>query len=266
MKELVIIKLGGSVVSDKSKSRGVFRKKIVERLAGEILKAKKVRDFDLIIVHGAGSFGHPVAKKYNLHKGYLGPKSSEGFVLTKKAMFELSMLIWELLSKIGLNSCVVEPSAVIVAVGGKINTFNTEFIENLLSKNIVPVLFGDAVFDEKMGVSIISGDLMVSYLANKFKADKVIFVSDVDGVFDKNPKVYKDAKLIGEVNEKNYKEIIKNMDIYNKNDISGEMKGKILTIRDALGNTKVEIINGFKPDSLVNSLTKRLTVGTVISF
>lgn len=254
------------MITDKSKSRGIFRKKIVERLAKEIKEAKKVRDFDLILVHGAGSFGHPLAKKYNLHKGYFGSKSSEGFALTKKAMFELSLLIWEVLCKVGLVSCIVEPSAVIVADGGRIKTFNTKFIENLLDKKIIPVLFGDAVFDEERGVSIISGDLMVSHLAKKFKAEKVIFVSDVDGVFDKNPKVYKDAKLIGEVNENNYKKIIKNMEIHNKNDISGEMKGKILAIRDELGKTRVEIINGFKSDSLVNSLTKRLRVGTVILF
>lgn len=266
-RKLVIIKLGGSVITDKSRSRGVFRKQIVERLAREILNAKKVRNFELIIVHGAGSYGHPLAKKYNLHKGYLGSKSSEGFALTKKAMFELSLLIWDSLSKVGLNSCVVEPSAVIVASGGSIENFNTEFIENLISKKIIPVLFGDTVFDEQTGFSIISGDLMVSYLAKKFRADKVIFVSDVDGVFDKNPKVYKDAKLIVEVNEKNYKKIITNMAIYNENDISGEMKGKILSIRDELGDTSVEIINGFKSKRLVDSLlSTRQGIGTRFGF
>lgn len=266
MRDLIVIKLGGSVITDKSKSHGVFRKKVVERLAREIFQAKKQKDFDLILVHGAGSFGHPIAKKYNLHTGYLGSKSSEGFVLTKKAMFDLLLLIWESLSKAGLNSCVVEPSAVIVAEGGRIKTFNTEFIENLLGKKIIPVLFGDAVVDKKMGFSIISGDLMVSYLAKKFKSDKVIFVSDVDGVFDKNPKVYSHAKLIGEVNEKNYKKIIKNMEIYNKNDISEEMKGKLLAIRKNLVGTKVEVINGLKPNFLLNSLKNGLRVGTVILF
>lgn len=265
MKDLVIVKLGGSVISDKSKSRGVFRKKIVERLAGEIKRAKKIRDFDLIIVHGAGSFGHPLAKKYNLHKGYSGPRSSEGLVLTKKAMFELTMLIWGSLSKVGLGSCVVEPSAVIVADGGRIKTFNTEFIENLLDKKIIPVLFGDAVFDEKIGVSIVSGDLMVSHLARKFKAEKIIFVSDVDGVYDKNPKVNKDARIIGVINNMNYKQVAKKMEVYNKNDVSGEMKGKLLTIKKDLGGFEVTIINGFSKNVLFKTFMGQNT-GTTVRF
>lgn len=266
MHNLVIVKLGGSVITDKAKSHGVFRRKVVERLALEIRSAKRQKDFDLIIVHGAGSFGHPLAKKYNLHKGYLGSESSEGFALVKKGMFELTMLIWQVFADADLVSCVVEPSSLIIGSKGKIKSFDTEFIENLLSKKITPVLFGDAVFDEKMGFSIISGDLMVSYLAKKFKANRVIFVSDVDGVFDKNPKVYNDAKLIGEVNEKNYKKIIKNMEIYNKDDISGEMKGKILSIRDGLKGNIVEILNGFVSKRLTDSLVDKSRIRTRISF
>lgn len=255
------------MITDKAKPHGVFRRKVVERLASEIVSLKKRRDFDLIIVHGAGSFGHPVAKKYNLHKGYLDTKSSMGFSLTKKAMFELTMLIWQVFADVGLVSCVVEPSAVITAFSGKVKSFNTEFIENLLLKKITPVLFGDAVFDEKMGFSIISGDLMVSHLAKKLNANKVIFVSDVDGVFDKNPKVYKDAKLISEISEKNVRQIIKNMQVFNKNDISGEMKGKIEAIKTDLDGVEVEIINGFKSKRLTDSLlSKRQGAGTHFAF
>lgn len=267
MRKLVIIKLGGSVITDKSRPRGFFRRKVVERLALEIKQVKKKKDFDLIIVHGAGSFGHPLANKYRLQNGYLDSKSSEGFSLTKKAMFELTLLIWKVFAEKGLISCVVEPSAVIIGSKARIISFNTDFIDNLLSKGIIPVLFGDAVFDKKMGVSIISGDLMVSYLAKKFKADKVIFVSDVDGIFDKNPKVYRNAKLVKEINEKNWHQVMENMEVFNKNDVSGEMKGKIEAIKRGLSGINVEIINGFKSKKLVDSLlSRKRDSGTSFSF
>lgn len=264
-KSLVIIKLGGSVITDKASHKPIFRKKEVKRLVGEIVAAMKKKNFDLILVHGAGSFGHPVAKRYNIHKGYLGKESSRGFALTKKALSDLNQLFWQECLSGGLVSCVVEPSAVIESANGKIQKFDTAFIENLVRKAIVPILFGDAVFDSKMGFSICSGDAIVSYLARKFKASKVIFVSDVEGVYDKSPKLFKDAKLIPEVNEENFEGVLKSMVVHNKNDVSGEMRGKIIAAKNDLGGFKVRIINGLSPRTLEAVLGGN-RVGTSILF
>ncbi len=263
-RKLVIIKLGGSVITDKSKSKGVFRKKDVQRLALEISQVKKKQDFDLIIVHGAGSFGHPIAKKYNLHKGYLGPKSSEGFALTKQAMLELGFLVWRELARAGINACVVIHSVVIKTSGRRISKFDTEFIEDLIRKRIAPVLFGDAVFDEKDGFSIVSGDVMVAYLSKKLKAAKVVYISNVDGVFDRNPKTNRSAKLIPVINSKNYKEIVGAIEMNNKNDTSGEMRGKLEAIKQELSGKEVQIINGLRGLRLKEALSDEATPSTTI--
>ena len=57
---MYIIKLGGSVITDKRKEN-YFKKDIVDNLAKVIKKANK----KTIIIHGAGSFGHIIADKYN---------------------------------------------------------------------------------------------------------------------------------------------------------------------------------------------------------
>jgi isopentenyl phosphate kinase len=267
-RSLIVIKLGGSIITEKSRSKPVFRKKVVERICSEISSAKKKQDFDLILIHGGGSYAHPVAKRYELNKGYLGPKSSVGFALTKKALLDLSLLVLETLLATGLNASIVDSSDIIIASNGKIKTFDTRHIKNLLTKGIIPVLFGNVMTDNLMGFSIISGDQIASYLAKIYKASKVIFVSDVDGIFDRNPKIHKNAKLVQEINDKNYKDVVRNMESHNVNDVTGEMKGKILAIKKSLGGIKVFITNGQNPKNVLKSLLnhKRLGFGTVINF
>ncbi len=268
VRNLVIIKLGGSVITDKTSQKKIFRKEVVERLAREIKTAKNKGNFNLILIHGAGSFGHPLAKKYRLNEGFLNSRSSEGYAKTKIGVIELNFLVFRELERANLRACIVESSAVTTAVSGKIKKIDTEFIEFLLAQDIIPILSGDVVIDQRTGYSIISGDQIVSHLAKSFKADRVVFVSDVDGVFDKDPKVYPDAKLIPEINKKNYRSIIKNMRVKNKKDVTGEMKGKILSIKRGLQGVKVIITNGQIRGNVLKSLVDSNTqkIGTILRF
>ena len=267
-KKLVIVKLGGSVITDKTAKKGLFRKDVVERLAREIKTAKDRGKFSLILVHGAGSFAHPIARKYRLNEGYIDTLSSEGFARTKIGVMELNLLVWQELAKVNLPACIVESSAVIRAKSGRIEELDTKFIEMLLAQDIIPLLSGDVVIDEKMGFSIISGDQIVAFLAKRFDAKKVVFVSDVDGIFDKDPKVYPDARLMPEINDRNYRNIIEKMKVKNKKDVTGEMKGKILSIKRGLQGVKVIITNGERPGNVLKSLVnnKNQSFGTVIKF
>ena len=75
---MYIIKLGGSVITDKTKEN-CYKKEIVDNLVKEIKKANK----KTIIVHGAGSFGHIIADKYNLNEGHRSSDQLLGFSLTQ---------------------------------------------------------------------------------------------------------------------------------------------------------------------------------------
>lgn len=264
-KDLVIIKLGGSVITDKSKARGGFRKSVIRRLAKEILDAKKKKDFDLILVHGAGAYAHYLTKKYRIAEGYLGGQSAVGYAHIKNELFRLNNLVWSECLLVGLAVCTVQPSAVIFTENGRIKNFDMRLIEVLLKMGIAPLLLGDDTIDEKRGIAILSGDKTMAYLARKFAARKVIFVSDVEGVFNKNPKIHKDAKLIKEINNKNFRKIIGSMEIYNKNDASGEMKGKLLAIAGELKEVGVRIVSGLRNQALKEALLGR-NIGTKIKF
>lgn len=267
-KKLIVLKLGGSVITDKTSNKGLFRKKVVKRLAREIKTAWDKQKFSLILVHGAGSFAHPIAKKYRLNEGYLDTHSSEGFAKTKIGVIKLNLLVWQELARAGLKACIVEAGAVIKAESSRIKEFDTEFIEFLLAQDIIPLLSGDVVLDQKLGFSIMSGDQIASYLAKKFMAKKVIFVSDVDGVFEKDPIIYKYAKIIPVINTKNYQNIIEKIETKNTNDVTGEMRGKILSIKKSLAGIEVLITNGQRPGNVLKSLVDSSTqkIGTILRF
>ena len=62
--ELILLKLGGSLLTDKDKPNSI-RKDVVKSAIQQIINA----DEKIILIHGGGSFGHPLAKKYNISEG-----------------------------------------------------------------------------------------------------------------------------------------------------------------------------------------------------
>jgi isopentenyl phosphate kinase len=64
-------------------------------------------------------------------------------------------------------------------------------------------------------------------------AEKIIEVSDVEGIFTANPKINKNARLIPEINRKNYQDIQKCLSGSTAADVTGGMKQKYLELLDA---------------------------------
>jgi isopentenyl phosphate kinase len=62
MKELVIVKFGGSVITTKTEKKQMNRRNL-NLISNEIAVACKSTNKNLIIVHGGGSYGHPLARR-----------------------------------------------------------------------------------------------------------------------------------------------------------------------------------------------------------
>ena len=97
-RETVVVKLGGSVVTDKA-SPFTYRGNAVISLSKE-MAASQLR---LVVVHGGGSFGHPVAKQYGLSSRASSVWSAEGVSRTRAAMFRLNKLVCSSMSEAGLS-------------------------------------------------------------------------------------------------------------------------------------------------------------------
>ena len=85
----IIVKLGGSVITVKEREFTPDTR-IIERVAQELASAMPQ---SLIVIHGGGSFGHPVAKKYRVIEGYHTPEQLLGFSKTRQAMMALNKLL-----------------------------------------------------------------------------------------------------------------------------------------------------------------------------
>ena len=143
----------------------------------------------------------------------------------------------------------------------KLKYIDLKCFEESISIGLTPVTFGDIVFDDELGFSICSGDILVLNLSRYFKPEKVIFVIDEDGIFDKDPKRYKDAKLLREIK---YNDLpVAEKSIYT--DVTGGMGGKIEVIREiAKEDIDVLVVNGNKRDRLFGSLIGKRVKGTLV--
>ncbi len=186
-----ILKIGGSVITDKNGELSAKTGEI-DRLTQEIRQANVK---NLIIVHGGGSFGHPAAERYAIKSGYKEESQKIGFSQTHHYMTVLNGLFMDALIWHDVPSMSITPSSCIITENGRIRSFEDAPLRTLMKMNFTPVLYGDAVFDTKIGFTILSGDQLVSALALRFNATRIIMGVDEDGVYDADPKAQKTAKL-----------------------------------------------------------------------
>jgi isopentenyl phosphate kinase len=264
-KQLVIVKLGGSAITAKDDSRPEVNSANLERLAEEIAEARKESNTSLFIVHGAGPFGHVPAKKYELNSGLKSPGQVMGISETHQSMEELDYIVVAALRKKGIPAIAFQPSAGGVLKNGKLVRFPLDVIQKMLDAGLVPVSYGDVLIDEEKGVGILSGDRLVPYLAEKLEADRVILVADVPGIFDKDPKRNKDARIIRELGRKSVRQI-REIGAAKGTDVTGGMKGKLdELLRLADMGIESEIISGFVPGDLKRTLLGERGAGTIIN-
>lgn len=240
---MILIKLGGSIITDKSQYR-TFSKDCVARLCDEIARSGK----KVIVVHGAGSFGHVLAKKHRLQDGYSEKSQILAAAQVQHDVRELSsMVVAEMLAK-NIPAVSVPPGSCFVMDNGKLVAENTETIEALAHMGIMPVMFGDVVMDRKKGFGICSGDQAMEVLCDVFKPEKVVFVSDIDGLYDKDPKSHRDAKLIPAVTAEILNGIERTMGV---DDVTGGVAAKMeAMLRMCDGKRECVLINGSVPGRL----------------
>jgi len=251
---MFILKLGGSVITDKSVENS-FKKDIVERLALEIKKANK----EVIIIHGAGSYGHILAKKYDLNNGYKNEEQKLGFAKTHTNVQHLNTIILKSLQEKNIAAVSIPPHAIMKLDDHKPLKIDFEIFNDCIKQGFTPVTFGDVILDKKLGFSICSGDLLIEILSKQFKPEMVIFVIDEEGLYTSNPKTDKNANFI----ENDLEKLSTSMNGHA--DVTRGMKGKIETIKN-IANHGIDtvILNGNKPDRLFKVLVGEKTKCTKI--
>jgi len=262
VKPLTILKIGGSIITHKDSKKPKIHETNLKRISKEIASIHD-RDYQLIIVHGAGSYGHPIVKKTGIDKGIQNEEQRVAFAETQRLQNELNLFVTKYLIKEGLPAIPCQISSFVVLDSGRINEFDTSAIEGLLEINMIPVLYGVPAYDRNQGCSILSGDQIVSYLALKLRANRIIHGTDVDGIFTENPKLSSSARLIHEISSKNLEEVMKKISGSTNTDVTGGMFGKLSELLEV--GIESQIINALVPGNITKALRGE-NIGTMIRF
>lgn len=145
-----ILKIGGSILTDKTNESTVdaARHSEIRRVAEEVA----VHPQELVLVHGAGSFGHVPAKRYGLPANF----SAEGLRVTHNSVVKLNDLVVEALSEAGLSPLPVHPLSCVLLKDGRIERFAKEPIVEMVKDGLLPVLHGDVAMDVTRKAGIVS--------------------------------------------------------------------------------------------------------------
>lgn len=258
---LTILKLGGSVITVKDKAL-TPNTSVIRRLAKEIARSQAS---PLIIVHGGGSFGHPLAAKYRIAEGFMDRNQLEGFSKTHNAMMALNMLVVEALVNEGLPAFSIAPSSLIITRRGRIQYIHKDLLEEALKLGFIPVLYGDAVLDYELGFTILSGDQILSKLAIELDANRIIVGVDVDGLYTADPKISPEAQLITYLTIDRLESLMGVLSGSRSIDVTGGMMGKIRELKAPVMNgIEVLIVNALKPGNIYRALKGEEVVGTRI--
>ncbi len=228
--ELTVLKLGGALITDKSKPYS-FRADVLDSATKEIRECMDAGLIEsLVLVHGVGSFGHPPVLEHKLHKGYQGPEQILPLSWTQAKVSELRTLVVNACYDADIPVCLMYPSSMMTAEKAHISKYFLEPLKGFLSLGMVPLIGGDILVDPAMGFSVCSGDPMLSLIARELGAKRVIYASDVHGIYDSDPKLNPDAKLFDHINLTNLDAAIEKMGKAGVQDASGAMKGKVAAI------------------------------------
>ena len=263
---MIILKLGGSAITRKEATEPTLDPVNLDRIAQEIARAQPDK---LIILHGAGSFGHLHARKYGIGNPIHTPEELQekrmGFTLTQNSVKKLNHSVCQYLLEYGIPAVAVPPSSFIITHNKRIKSANLETIEKYLEIGLVPVLHGDVVPDtqESIQMAVVSGDQLVNYLSLQLKPRRIILGSDVDGIYDRDPKKHSQAQLLEVVKSLEDLQILEGAQTV---DVTGGMAGKLKELLElADKGIESELINADCEGLLEKTLKGEKVRGTLIS-
>ena len=277
MKELVFLKLGGSLITDKTKPYTPLLD-MMDDLALQIATTLQAQpNLRLVIGHGAGSFGHVAASEYKTHDGYPRPSPLahrerdqneenywEGFAEVWYQASTLNRYVMKALHKANVRAISLPPSSSVIASEGKVSVWETTPIRMALSSRMVPVIFGDVVFDEIRGGTILSTEDLFMHLARALSPERILLAGLESAVWKDFPAR---TKKIEKITPGTFAEISAGIGKAEGADVTGGMESKVKQMLGLIENNQeltIQIFSGTEPGNIVRTLTGE-TLGTVIA-
>jgi len=252
----VLVKLGGSLLTDKSKDM-TMRPDVAQRVVSEVAQARR----PTVLLHGAGSFGHPFVKRFGIGTAPFDSAKLVGVSQTFTGVSYLAAEVLGLASESGLRTVPVPLHLEDIKTGSLPKAVADE-VEGLLYDGFTPVLHGTLVRDPDAGWRVLSADEILASLAARLKPALCLFATDVDGLYERDPKQFPNARLMPVVRGKG--PAFAAASGAAGADVTGRMEGKLAHARAAAKHAPTSIVNGMAPGRLMAAMQGRPVVGTRI--
>lgn len=251
---LTFLKLGGSLITDKTHPH-TPRLGVLARLAEEIAAARRTQPgFRLLLGHGSGSFGHVPAKKYDTRQGVHTPQEWLGFVEVWREAAALNHLVMDALSAAEVPALSFPPSASLLAAAGQVACWDLAPLLAALEAGLLPVVYGDVVFDRALGGTIFSTEDLFTHLVRVLHPRRVLLAGLEAGVFADYPAC---THLIPEITPAAYAQLAAGLSGSPATDVTGGMASKVAQALDwaqAVPDLEVRIFSAEAPGSLLAAL------------
>ncbi|HET6595634.1 MAG TPA: isopentenyl phosphate kinase [Anaerolineales bacterium] len=278
MKELIFLKLGGSLITDKTQPY-TPRLDMIEDVALQISTAlKEQRDLRLVLGHGSGSFGHVAASEYHTREGFV-PRASplihrerdhteenywKGFAEVWYQASALNRFVMKALNKVNVPSIALPPSANVIASDGQVTIWETTAIRMALAAGLVPVIYGDVTFDEVRGGTILSTEDLFGFLARSLNPERILLAGLESAVWEDFPAR---TRKIATITPQSFQDIKAGVGKADGADVTGGMESKVTQMLDLIqqnSELKIQIFSGAAPGNILRALGGE-TLGTWIS-
>ncbi len=260
---ITFLKLGGSLITDKSTPRTADMD-VIHRLAAEIRTAQKeLPHLSLVLGHGSGSFGHVPAREYNTRNGVRTAFEWNGFLEVWRQARDLNQIMVEALTRAGIPIMAFPPSAIIQAADGQPVSVQSEPLLSALNAGLTPLVAGDVVFDKIRGGTIFSTEDVFMALAAANPPDRVLICGKESGVWENYPA---NTSLISKITPSGYEQMQRSLGSSAGIDVTGGMRTKVeqmLNLVKRYPQTSAVIFSGSQPGALYEVLVGR-PHGTVI--
>jgi len=254
--EIIVIKYGGNVFIDRN---------IFNNFISDISTLNKL-GISIVVVHGGGPRIKRELDKSNIQTKFIrGLRVTDEKVINivENVLIDFNNDIVDSLKGKGIkaisintkenNVIEVIPESEELGFVGKPNKINNEIINKALEKNLIPIISPLGLGKDKQTFNI-NGDTAAGAIAKSLKSRRLLLMTNIEGVLDKN------KKLISEINSADANEMI------NVGTISGGMIPKINTSLDAINNgvTGVAIVDARTPHACLFEIFTDKGAGTLI--
>ncbi len=184
---IVLLKLGGSLITDKSRT-GAARHAVIRRLARELaVAAANPRGPRLLVGHGSGSYGHAAAADGGLTRNADATRRLNGVSHTQRRAADLHRIVVAALADAGARPFSFAPSSFLYAVNGRVTGVFADPIFDALTHGLLPIVYGDVVLDRTRGAVIVSTEEVFGTIAKEAARRRVpivraVWLGETDGV------------------------------------------------------------------------------------